>query len=99
MGLWRIWGSYALQFRPCCPAETLGNRRAAALSLAFLGLWSQVVACSGSSQGVSGQALRIRKGVPEEGHMLDRKRMFPIGGKAQSWGKAPAPPGKTYLIP
>lgn len=55
------------QFTPCCPAEPPGDRGAAALSLEFLGLWGQVVACSGGSQGVSGQALGISKGVPEEG--------------------------------
>lgn len=65
-----------LQFRPRCPAELPGNQGEAALSLEFLGLWGQMVACSGSSQGVSGKALGVRKGAPEEGYRLDRKRGY-----------------------
>lgn len=48
---------------------------------------------------MSGQALRIRKGVPEEGHMLARKRMFPIGGKAQSLGEGTGPARRDLLDP
>lgn len=43
--------------------------------------------------------MRIRKGVPEEGYMLDRKRMFPIGGKAQSLGQGTRPARKDMLDP
>lgn len=50
---------------------------------------------------MSGQALGISKRVPEEGHRLDRKRVFLIGGKDQSLGQGTpltAPPrGKTCL--
>lgn len=43
--------------------------------------------------------MRIRKGVPEEGHMLDRQRVFPIGGKAQSLGQGTCPTKKDMLDP
>lgn len=88
-----------LQFRSCCPAEPPGDRGEAALSLEFLGLWGQMVACSGGSQRVSGKALGVRKGVPEEGYRLDRKRVYLINRMAQSLGQGTHSVRKDMLGP
>lgn len=77
-----------LQFRPRCPAEPLGNQGEAALSLEFLGLWGQMVACSGSSQGgvwegFGGQERGPRRGVQAG----QEERVYLINRKAQSLGQ------------
>lgn len=47
----------------------------------------------------SGEALRVREGILEEGHRLDRKRVFRIGRKALSLEQGTHPVRNNTLGP